>query len=310
MGTPAVRDPEVSQTPQPASQRSSRLSLAKRPWLGLLPVTAWQAAFYLVPLVLIILTSFWVMHEFRLSPDWTTDNYRRLMASPGVLRAFWTSITVSFTVVAISTVIAYALAYVIAFHVPRRYRLLLLIALIAPFWTNYLVRAYAWQLILGSNGLLNYLLVNSGLTAEPLRILYTHTATRIGLVHLVTPLMTLMLYVTLENINPRLMDAAADLGARGFRRFIHVVLPLSRPGLAVGLMLTFVLVFTDFISPAVLGGQARRTVTQLVVDSIQWSVNYPRGAAISVLMILVALVAVGIIGWLVAGGRSSLSEKR
>jgi spermidine/putrescine transport system permease protein len=310
MDTPAVRDPEMIRAQPPPPHARRRLSLAKHPWMGLLPVAGWQVAFYLVPLVLIVLTSFWVMKDFRLTVEWTIANYQRLAASPGVLRAFWTSITVSLTAVAISALIAYPLAYVIAFHVPRRFRLILLIALIAPFWTNYLVRAYAWQLILGTNGLLNYALLNLGLTAEPIRVLYTHTATRVGLVHLVTPLMTLMLYVTLENINPRLMDAASDLGAKGFRRFVHVVLPLSRPGLAVGLMLAFVLAFTDFISPAVLGGQTRRTVTQLVVDSIQWSVNYPRGAAISVLMIVVALVAVGIIGRLVAGGFSSLAAKR
>jgi spermidine/putrescine transport system permease protein len=284
------------------------LSLAQRPWITLLPIGGWQTALYLVPIVLIVLASFWSMEAFRLTVNWNLENYRILIGSEGARASFVTTISLATLVVAFATAIAYPIAYVLAFHVPRRYRLVLLLALIAPFWTNYLVRAYSWMLILAPNGIINYFLARIGFEPRTLEILYTHQATQIGLIHFVTPLMTLLLYVALEGIDPRVMEAASDLGATGARRFFHVVLPLSRPGLATGVMLTFILAFTDFISPAVLGGQARRVAAQLVVDAVQDSVNYPRGAAIAVAMIVIALMAVGILARLVGGKQATFGQ--
>jgi spermidine/putrescine transport system permease protein len=279
------------------AERGNRAGLAgwrRVPLLGLLPLALWQAFFYGVPLLFIVLSSFWRMTNYRLTPDWTLANYAQILGETMYRQAYFASLQLSVTVVAITILIAYPLAYTIAYVVPKRHRLMLLIAVIAPFWTNYLVRAYSWQLILSDNGVLNYLLLYLGLVEQPIRILYTSLATGIGLVHFLVPLMTLNLYSTLENIEGNLIEAAGDLGAGRLRTFFEVILPLSAPGLASGGTFIFVLAFADFVSPAVLGGQAQRMFPQLVVDAIQWMVNYPLAAAFALIMVLTILAVAGV----------------
>ncbi len=266
----------------------------RAPIFGLLPLSAWQAFFYGVPLLFLVLTSFWQMVNYRLTPDWTLANYAVALGEAMYRQAYFASLRLSVVTVALTILIAYPLAYTIAYVVPKRWAIPLLVAVIAPFWTNYLVRAYSWQLILGDNGVLNYLLLRIGLVAEPVHILYTPLATGIGLVHFLVPLMTLNLYSTLENIDKNLIEAAADLGAGRLRTFREVILPLSSPGLVSGAMFIFVLAFADFVSPSVLGGQAQRVFPQLVVDAIQWMVNYPLAAAFALVMVLTILVVVGV----------------
>ncbi|HET7092654.1 MAG TPA: ABC transporter permease [Thermomicrobiales bacterium] len=262
---------------------------------GLLPLTLWEAVFYFVPAVLLFFTSFWVMQRYQLVADWTLANYQQVFGKRIYFDAYLTSIWLSVSTVLIAVALAYPAAYAVAFVVPPRWQRACMIAMIIPFWTNYLVRAYAWQLVLANNGLINYVLLQTGLRTEPVKILYTHVATRIGLVHFLVVLLTLALYTRMESIDRNLLEAARDLGASRLRAFFEVIVPLTRGAAITGVMFIFVLAFADFISPAVLGGQTRRVFPQLVVDAIQNDVNYPLAAAFATVMVATILLVVGVL---------------
>lgn len=263
--------------------------------VGLLPLTLWEIGFYFVPALLLFLTSFWILRSYDLVADWTLANYRQVFGKRIYLDAYLTSLWLTVTTVAITVLLAYPAAYAVAFIVPRRWQRLCMIAMIVPFWTNYLVRAYAWQLVLANTGLVNYLLQRLGLRDEPITILYTHVAVRIGLVHFLVVLLTLALYTRMEAIDRNLLEAAQDLGASRLRAFAEVVLPLTRGALLTGVMFIFVLAFADFVSPAVLGGQTQRVFPQLVVDAIQNDVDYPLAAAFAMVMVATILAVVGLL---------------
>lgn len=252
--------------------------------------------FYAAPLLYVIGMSFWTMKDFRLVQEWTLENYRYIFSESMYLRAYITSLDLSLGSVALTVLLAYPLAYCLAFVVAPKYRPVLLVAIIAPFWTNYLVRAYSWQTILSGAGVLNHLLTSIGLIEEPLEILFTPQATVIGLVHYLLAIMTLNLYTTLENIDPRLLEASQDLGANRLQTFFKVTLPLSSGGLVSGSMFIFVLAFADFISPSVLGGQTQRVFPQLIVDAVQWTVDWPRASAFAVIMVATILIIAGLLG--------------
>jgi spermidine/putrescine transport system permease protein len=262
---------------------------------GLLPLTVWEAVFYFVPAVLLFFTSFWVLQRYNLVADWTLANYQQVFGKRIYFDAYLTSLWLSVSTVLIAVALAYPAAYAVAFVVPPRWQRACMIAMIIPFWTNYLVRAYAWQLVLANNGLINYVLMETGLRTQPIKILYTHVATRIGLVHFLVVLLTLALYTRMEAIDRNLLEAAHDLGASRLRAFFEIVLPLTRGALITGVMFIFVLAFADFVAPAVLGGQTRRVFPQLVVDAIQNDVNYPLAAAFATVMVATILVVVGVL---------------
>jgi spermidine/putrescine transport system permease protein len=262
---------------------------------GLLPLTLWEAVFYFVPAVLLFFTSFWVLQRYNLVADWTLANYQQVFGKRIYFDAYLTSLWLSVSTVLIAIALAYPAAYAVAFVVPPRWQRACMIAMIIPFWTNYLVRAYAWQLVLANNGLINYVLMETGLRTQPIKILYTHVATRIGLVHFLVVLLTLALYTRMEAIDRNLLEAAHDLGASRLRAFVEIILPLTRGALITGVMFIFVLAFADFVAPAVLGGQTRRVFPQLVVDAIQNDVNYPLAAAFATVMVATILVVVGVL---------------
>ena len=267
------------------SSSSSRKNAKNTSPLWLLPLSGWMAFFYLIPLFFIIFTSFKTMVDYRLTNEYTLQNYIVIFTNPLYLKALGTSLWLAFRVVLITAAIAYPLGMVLAFVVPKRRRLLFLVLIIAPFWTSYLIRAYSWFIVLGNNGIVNVLLMKLGIITQPITILYTNTATMIGLVHYLMPIMTLNIYNTLENIDHNLLEAANDLGARGLKSFFYVILPLSAGGLVSGMMFIFILAFADFVSPATLGGQSVRVFPQLIVDSVQWNINWPLASSLSIVMI-------------------------
>jgi len=267
-----------------------------RPGVWLLPIAGWQLMFYAVPLLYVVGMSFWRMKDFRLVQEWTLENYQSILAESMYYKAYLTSLGLSLGSVALTVLLAYPLAYCLAFVVAPKYRSILLVAIIAPFWTNYLVRAYSWQTILSGAGVLNHFLTSTGLVKEPLDILFTPNATVIGLVHYLLAIMTLNLYTTLENIDPKLIEASQDLGANRIQTFFRVTLPLSSGGLVSGGMFIFVLAFADFISPSVLGGQTQRVFPQLIVDAVQWSVDWPKASAFAVIMVATIMIIAGLLG--------------
>jgi spermidine/putrescine transport system permease protein len=222
----------------------------------------------------------------RLVTQWTLLNYIRIFSKMPYLIAYLRSLGLSLTTVVVSSILAYPLAYAIAFEVSRKYRRLFLVAMILPFWTNYLIRAYSWQIILANNGLLNQILIKLNLIAAPITILYTHIATEVGFTYFYMVLMALLLYSNMETIGPSLLEAAGDLGAGRFKIFMEIIFPLTLPGLTVGSIFVFIMSFGDFVSPAILGGGTKPVFTQMVIDEIQGTVDWPMASALTVVMVV------------------------
>ena len=263
----------------------SRIRL-ERDWIGLLPITGFELFFYLAPFVFLVIISFWTVKDYSIVAVWNIENYREILTNPNIRVAFWRSLSISSTTLVLTILVAYPFAYGLVFKTPKRYRQLILIAIIAPFWTNYLMRVYSWQIILGGNGIISHLLMKLGLLDTPLAILYTHVATRIGLLHFLVTVMILNLYGTLDNVDPVLIEASNDLGAGPLKRFWYITFPLSLNGLATGSVFVFIFSFADFIAPSVLGGGTKPVYSQMVVDAAHWTANWPLASALSMVMLL------------------------
>jgi len=216
------------------------------------------------------------------------NNYLRLI-DPLYLRI----LLYSFWVAALTTLgtllIGYPLAYYIA-QAPRRQRSFLLFLILVPFWTNFIIRIYAWIMILRTEGLLNSFLLSLGLIKTPLEILYTPLAVFIGMVYEFLPFMVLPLYASLEKIEPSLFEAAADLGARPWKSFIRVTLPLSLPGMIAGSILVFIPAMGMFVVPDLMGGAKTLLIGNLIKNQFLTARDWPFGAAASIFLLIITLV--------------------
>ncbi len=198
-----------------------------------------------------------------------------------------------------SILLAYPFAWILAFTVPERWQRLALLLAVLPFWTSYVVRSYSWLLVLAEKGVVNSALVSLGLMAEPIQIANTRAATVIGFVHFFVMLLTLTIYANLKQLSPNYRKAAADLGASPFQSFIHVILPLTLPGIMVGAFLTFVLAIGDYITPQILGGNNELLMPQLIMMQVGRRGDFSSASALSlILMAIVTLAYVACARWL------------
>ena len=271
-----------------ASSSASRPSLAK--W-SVAPTLLWTALLFAAPLAFMLAVSTWKRVRGKLDPVWTFDNYEKIFSKSYLLDGLFNSIEVSLTVVAISVLVAYPLAYVLAYRVPARWQKLMLVLMILPFWTSYLVRSYAWSVVLGDNGIVNSALLVIDLIDAPLHLDYRRGATVLGFVHFFTMLLTLTIYANLVQISPSYRAAAADLGASRLQVFLRITLPLSIPGIMVGAFLTFVITIGDFITPQILGGANELLLPQSIILQIQRATDFPMASAMSVLLMLSVTLA-------------------
>ena len=219
-------------------------------------------------------------------PAFTFANYLNL---PARGKAFFNTLTLAPAGTLLSAIVAYPLAYFLAVRASEKWRTVLLVLVIVPFWTSQLLRIYAWLLILGNKGLPN-LFAYFGIA--DLRIVNTPAAVLIGMVYGYLPLMVFPIYVSLEQLDKRLLEASADLGAGPWRTFLQVTLPMSLPGLATGSMLVFILLMGEFIIPALLGGGKVFFIGNALVDLFLQSRNWPFGAAVSIGLVVIMLIAV------------------
>lgn len=273
-------------------------------WRGFalaLPATLWTLAFFVVPSAAILLWSLFRREGGALVTDPGLDNYRRFLEQDTFRLALWNSVEVTLIVTVISLILAYPLAYVIATRVsPRRQRTWLMLAVL-PFWTSYVVRSYAWLLVLAPDGVVNRFLVATGVAAEPLALSFNRGATVLGFVHFFVMLSTLTIYASLARIDPKLRRAAADLGANGLQTFLRVTLPLSMPGVAAGAFLTFVIAVGDYVTPQILGGNTELLLPQVILLQINRRADVPMAAALStLLMLLVTAAYLALARWLTA----------
>ncbi|NLN18862.1 MAG: ABC transporter permease [Firmicutes bacterium] len=256
----------------------------------LMPGMIWLVIFSILPLALVVVYSFASRGTYGgIEFKWTLENYARL-ADRLYLAILWRSFLFAFATTVLCLVLGYPMAYAIASSPePRKNRLLLLI--VVPFWTNFLIRTYAWIIILRGQGLINGLLMHLGLISEPLRMLYTPGAVLLGFVYNWLPFMILPLYASLEKIDRSYIEAAMDLGAQGRYVLTKVILPLSLPGIAAGCVLVFIPALAMFAIPDLLGGARTMLVGNLIKNQFLSARNWPFGSAASVFLIVAMLLA-------------------
>ena len=238
-----------------------------------------------------LVMSFWHRVGGKIVATWNFDNYIDFFSKGHLLKALFNSVEIGLSVTLISVVLAYPVAWIIAERVPEKWQRTALLLAILPFWTSYVVRSYAWLLVLSKQGIVNTFLLDVGIVAEPLAIASTRYATIIGFVHFFVMLLTLTIYSNLKQLSPNYARAAADLGAGPIRTFWHVVLPLSLPGIMVGAFLTFVLCIGDYITPKILGGSNELVLPQVIMLQLGRRADFPSAAALSIVLMLIVTLA-------------------
>ena len=254
------------------------------------PPLLWVTVFLLAPYALLFCYSFWSVSDAQvIVHSWNLKNYRDLLHVGMYLETLFRSMWIAARVTLFSLLLGYPLAYFVSFLAGKRKDLLYQIVII-PLWVSYLVRAYAWKTILGSDGVLNTLLQYLHLTQHPLDfLLYSPFAVVLTLTHIYTPFAFLPIYASLEHIPRNLIEASHDLGASPLQTFWRVILPLSIPGVLAGATFAFVLSLGDFLAPQLLGGPSGIMISNIVVSLFGAAYNWPMGAAISFCMMVLVI---------------------
>jgi putrescine transport system permease protein len=277
----------------------------RRRWLrrALLVPYGWLRLFFLAPFLIVFKISLAdpvvALPPFTDLFDWTASGWDRIQASVDNYlflfqdRYYATIYLSSIRTAAVSTffclLIGYPMAYYIARQAPRR-RNLLLLGVILPFWISFLLRVYAWIGLLNTNGVINNALIGIGLIDQPLSLMYNDFAVYIGIVYSYLPFMILPLYANLERLDPALLEAAADLGAKRWRTFLDVTLPLSVPGIIAGSLLVFIPAIGEFIIPALLGGSDTLMIGRALWDEFFINRDWPVASAVSVVLLLILVL--------------------
>ncbi|MQT14962.1 ABC transporter permease [Segnochrobactrum spirostomi] len=255
----------------------------------MLPALLWLAIFMIVPVGLVLAYSVFTRGVYGgIDYIFTWDNFVRA-ADPLYARIFLTSARVAGLATIFALLIGYPAAYAIGLA-PKRHQATLLFFAVLPFWSNYLIRTYAWIVLLNREGLINAGLKALGYQGEPLSILYTEGAVIAGLVYNYLPFVILAIYASLSRLDPQLREASRDLGGGAATTFWRVTLPLTVPGVAAGAVFVFVLSIGNFVTPALLGGGRFQMVGNLVYDQFLTANDWPFGAALGLALITVMLV--------------------
>jgi spermidine/putrescine transport system permease protein len=268
-----------------------RRSEALRGFVLLSPATIVMVLALAAPMALLALYSFWSQDAYVLNTHFTLDQYATALGRDTYRALFYRSIAISSVVTVVTVMLAYPMAYFVAFRVEKS-KFLWLVLLTIPFWTSYLLRVFAWKIILGYNGVINSGLMSLGLIKEPLEfLLYNPFAVVITLAHAWAAFAILPIYVSLEKIDRSLLEAAADLGDGPIRRFFRVTLPLSLPGVIGAAVLIFVPTTGDYVSPALVGGSEGVMIANVIEVQFTKVGNWPLGAALAI----ASMAAVGLI---------------
>ncbi len=271
-----------------------------------LPFT-WLAVFFFLPFLILAYISFVEMgndiHPFK--PLWDSasgvlnlkyENYSSIFRAEGgalfdtlYLEAYGRSLKYAFATATLCLAVGYPFAYFLA-RASAHVRPALLMMVMLPFWTSFLLRVYAWKGILADQGLLHQLLLALGLTSEPIQMLYTDVSMLVGMTYVYLPFMVLPLYANLVKLDYRLLEAAYDLGATPWKAFWLVTVPLSRAGIIAGFMLVFIPALGEFVIPSLLGGPENLMIGRVVWDEMFTANNWPRASALAVVMIGVIVV--------------------
>ncbi len=259
-----------------------------RSLLLILPGVGWLTTFMIVPCLIIFAYSIFKRGVYGgIVYTFTLDNFARA-ADSLYLGIFLTSGRIALTATVVALLVAYPAAYAISLA-PREKQTRFLFLIMLPFWSNYLIRTYAWIVLLNREGLINNGLEGLGLISEPLPILYNEFAIIVGLVYNYLPFVILAIYSSLQRLNPEIREASEDLGAPAWKTFLRVTLPLTLPGVAAGAVFVFVLSIGNFITPDLLGGGRLLMVGNLIYDQFLTARDWPFGATLSMFLIMLMM---------------------
>jgi spermidine/putrescine transport system permease protein len=295
-----MSDVTASADATPGGHKSSRRRLhamflrseALRGYTLLSPTLLVMALAMGIPFAIMVVMSFWTQVGFDIDTTFTLANYGEAIDRPLYKALLIRSMAISGTCTVVTVLLAYPMAYYVAFHVHRR-KLLWIILMTVPFWTSYLLRVFAWKIILGFNGVINSGLKSLGLIDQPLEfLLYSPTAVVITLAHAWAAFAILPIYVSLEKIDRSLLEAAADLGEKPVGRFLRVTLPLSLPGVAAAMLMIFIPTVGDYVTPALVGGPDGMMLANIIYAQFGRVNDWPMGATLAISMLMtVAVVA-------------------
>ncbi|SEM64628.1 spermidine/putrescine transport system permease protein [Gemmobacter aquatilis] len=256
----------------------------------------WIVVFMLLPYGIIVTYSFWLKSYPTFKPAFQFGNYLTLLTDVQYLQVLGRTLKISILVSILSLGLAYPFAWWLVFRCrSQALRTWAYMAVIAPLWVSYLLRAYIWKTILGTEGILNSFLMSTGLISEPSSLfLYNQFAMVVTLTYIFIPFMVMPIYTALERIPLNLAEASADLGMGPVQTFLKVTLPLSTPGIAAGFTLTFCLSFGDFIAPFLVGGPDGNLIASVIQTQFGAALNWPLGSALSIVMLIIVLAIVSL----------------
>jgi putative spermidine/putrescine transport system permease protein len=279
----------------PPARSSARIrasaALFRRPWLRAVMLLsapgAWFVLIYLAALVILFLSSLWSVDEFtgKLVHTWTFDNFKTLFTEPTYRTIALRTIGIAAAVTVTDAILAFPFAFYAARLAPRRLQTALFVAVLIPLWTSYLVRVYAWRLILAKDGILNWFLDQIGLGS--VNVAYSNTAMWIVFSYIWLPFMILPIWAAIERVPDSYLEASADLGAGSWRTFRTVLWPLALPGVVAGSIFTFSLTLGDFITPTLVGGAGSDFIGNVVYRNVGVANNVPFAAAFAVVPVIV-----------------------
>jgi spermidine/putrescine transport system permease protein len=267
-----------------------------------LPLAIWMSLFLVFPYLRVLVQSFYTTNDFGvLQPGFSLGSYQRFFTKELYYFTLIKTFGLSLVVTGIALLISIPLAYYIAFKATKN-KTLLYTLIILPLWVSYIVRAYAWKIILGGEGILNSFLMKIGLIQTPISaLLYSDLSVVIGMVHIYSPFVLMPIYTAFEQIPKSLVEASKDLGANRFTTFFKVVMPLSLPGIIAGGTFAFVLSLGDFLAPILLGGSDTLFISNIFQNMFGTSNDKPLGSAIGIVLLIVVLIVLEL---------SSKAEKR
>lgn len=261
--------------------------------LTVLPVLLWLGVFMVIPMLIVVGMSFMGRNEVGgVVVDFNLASYTRFF-DPLYLGIYWDTIVLSVLTTVICLLLSYPLAYYIANSGPKRQTWGLILVTI-PFWINFLIRTYAWVLLLRTQGIVNNLLIDVGLIQEPLQMLYTRGAVLLGMVYTFIPFMVLPIYVALEQMDKKLLEAASDLGASPWRAFWHITLPQTKSGIMTGSVLVYVSTTGMFVVTDILGGAKSAMISNVIQAQFSGARDWPFGSALSIIFVITSLIMIAL----------------
>ena len=265
-------------------------------WLQAAPLTAILICFLVLPIMTIVTVSFWRATEFSIIPAFSLENYQFLFGSSVSWRVFGATFRYAAITWALTLVIGFTVAYYLAFHVRGlTMQVALFLLCTIPFWTSNIIRMISWIPFLGRNGIANETLMAWGLIDAPLEwLLYSDFSVILAFVHLYTLFMVVPIFNTMMRIDRSLIEAARDNGASGFQTLVHVIIPLTKPGIMIGTIFVVTLVMGDFITVRFMSGSQRANVGRLISNDIGL-LQYPSAAATAVVLLCTVLITIGIL---------------